>query len=575
MIKNVKLSKRLLSMLAGAVIGVTPLAATSEAKETTGFTLVKQEMKIEGNDLNLDNYTKELEATYNYLKQFINYDNLQADLQCLYYIANRTYMSTDVNNELTEYGAIYGIDNVKNNFENAFALISKINEYNENTIRNDYQNNTMDINHLIDISKLCFDEHDRNIVRSMFENYFNAYKNKLFDNEDYTAVFKELTTLNSEERLNNAHELQTGAMWISQITIGREVMEMLHDDMLNDYSIEELSKYFVREELEKGNWILRDDVSFDLNCLSELEYEIFNLGELETFCYNQVNNNIFRIFEVSDVKEQTVINETETTEVKETNNNTCPEVSLNDTVSFDEGVKKAYDYLSAKVSYDHLQTDLQCLYYLANREYLGDVESDLINNGIVFETNFETEEGLQNFMQAYSLINVILDYNQSVIRDDYENNTMDINHLIDPSIICMNSNDRNIVHMIHVSYFEAYKNGRFENQNYYEVLKELVSNSELSVGSMWLARNIIGGDTMQMLRDDMQEDFERKELDKYFIAKELNKGQWLLRDDINVSMNDTEELSREVYNFKELWAYVYDNVNNDLFMSFQVNCNVK
>ena len=60
-----------------------------------------------------------------------------------------------------------------------------------------------------------------------------------------------------------------------------------------------------------------------------------------------------------------------------------------DTVSFDEGVKNAYDYLSAKVSYDHLQTDLQCLYYLANREYLGDVESDLINNGIVFETNFE------------------------------------------------------------------------------------------------------------------------------------------------------------------------------------------
>ena len=58
MIKNVKLSKRLLSMLAGVVIGVTPLAATSETKETTGFTLVKQEMKIEGNDLNLYNYTK-------------------------------------------------------------------------------------------------------------------------------------------------------------------------------------------------------------------------------------------------------------------------------------------------------------------------------------------------------------------------------------------------------------------------------------------------------------------------------------------------------------------------------------
>ena len=40
-------------------------------------------------------------------------------------------------------------------------------------------------------------------------------------------------------------------------------------------------------------------------------------------------------------------------------------------------------------------------------------------------------------------------------------------------------------------------------------------------------------------------------------------------------MNDTEELSREVYNFKELWTYVYDNVNNDLFATFQVDCKTK
>ncbi len=569
MIKNIKLSKRLLSLLTGMAIGITPIAASSETKSTQGFTLVKQEMKIEGNDLNIDNYTKEMEKAYNYLKQFIDYDNLQSDLQCLYYISNRTYMNTEVNNDLIDYEAIYGNDNIAKNFENSFRLINIINEYNENTIRNDYTNNTMDINHLIDVSLLCYDSHDREIVRSMFENYFNAYKNNRFENKDYTNVFKELTTLNSEEKLNNAHELHTGTMWLSEITLGREVIEMLHDDMLNDYSIEELSKYFIREELEKGNWILRDDVSLDLNCLSELEYEIFNLGELETFAYDQVNNNIYKLFDAQNMeKKENIMLDNE--ELSEDDND------YQKSQCFEENIQNAYSYLLNYINYDHMKSDLQCLSYLTNREYLTeDEENNLINNGVVYQTNFETEEGLQNFMQAYSLINVILDYNQSVIRNDYENNTMDINHLVDPSIICIDNNDKEIVHNIHVQYFEAYKNGRFENENYYEVLKELVSNGNLSVGAMWLSRNIIGGNTMQMLRDDMQEDYERKELDKYFIAKELNKGQWFLREDINVTMNDSNELSREVYNFKELWQYVYDNVNNDLFASFQVDCKTK
>ena len=480
-------------------------------------------------------------------------------------------MSTEVNNELMDNQIVYGEEYLQENFNRALNLINLINEYNTKTIRNDYENNTMDINHLIDISLLCYDSHDQELVRSMFENYFNAYQNNRFDNIEYTNVFKELTTLNAEEKLGNSHELQTGAMWLSQITLGREVIDMLRDDMLNDYTIEELQRYFVREELEKGNWILRDDVSFDLNCLNELEYEIFNMGELTTFCYDQVNNNINKIFDIqnTEIKE---INESNDTEIE---NEICDE-EYHEPQSFEEGVNNSFNYLSQYINYDHLKTDLQCLYYLTNRTYLSEeVDNDLINDGIVYQTSFESEEGLQNFMQAYSLINVILDYNQSVIRNDYENNTMDINHLIDPSMLCMNQEDKRMVHNIHVNYFEAYKNGRFENTNYYEVLNELVNNSELSIGAMWLSRNIIGGDTMQMLRDDMQEDYERKELDKYFDKKELNKGQWFLRDDINVSLNDSSELSREVYNFKELWSYVYDNVNNDIFATFMVNCNVK
>ena len=562
MIKNVKLSKRLLSMLTGAIIGVTPVLANAESENTTGFTLVKQEMKIEGNDLNIDRYAKKIENAYYYLKQFIDYETLQADLQILYYIANRGYISTESNDELVENKIVYSQDYIKENFNGAFRLIDKINEYNQNTIKNDYENKTMDINHLIDVSKLCFDIHDQEIVASMFKNYFNAYQNNCFDNEEYTSVFKELTTLNAYERENNAHSLMTGAMWLSQITIGREVIQMLHDDMLRDYSKEELLKYYNEEEFNNVIWKLKDDVSLDLNCLNELEYEIFNLGELETFCYNQVNNNIYKIFSFVDTHEEQTVIENNNEEYSNPN-------------SFNEGVSNAYNYLSNKISYDHLQTDLQCLYYLTNRTYLTNEEDELINNGIVYQTNFETEEGLQNFMQAYSLINMVLDYNQSVIRNDYEQSTMDINHLIDPSVICMDATDKQIVHELHVEYFEAYKNNCFENQNYYNVVKELVNNENLSIGAMWLSRNIIGGDVMQMLRDDMQADYTRDDLNKFFVSNELNKGQWLVREDINLNSNTNNELELEVYNFKSLWQYVYDDVNNDLFTSFMVDCNTK
>lgn len=558
--KNIKISKKLLSMLTAGVLMGTPVMASGDTDtNNSGFTLVKQEMKVEGNDLNLNSYTNKLESSYNYLKQFIDYDNLQADLQILYYMANRSYMSSETNELLIGNEIIYSEDYIKENFNRAFYLMDLINEYNEKTIRNDYLNKTMDINHLIDPSVLCFDAHDQKIVRSMLENYFNAYSNDLFENEDYVSVFKELTTLNAEEKEHNAHSLMTGAMWLSQRTIGREVMEMLHDDMLRDYPMEELLKYFVKEELEQGNWVLRDDVSLDLNCLSDLENEIFNLGELETFCYTQVDNNIYKIFSVNNVVDNNEV--VENKNVESFSNN-----------SYNETVTSAYEYLTARIGYDHLQSDLQCLSYLTNREYLSsEEEQELINNGIVYETNFETEEGLQNFMQAYSLINIILDYNQSVIRNDYNNQTMDIEHLVDPSVICMDANDKQLVHNMHVAYFEAYKNGRFENQHFYDSLKEVI-NANGSIGAMWLARNIVGGDLMQLLRDDMQEDYKRDALDKFFNKAELNKGQWYVRDDITLNSESSDELEREVSNFNTLWPFVYDNVNIDLMASFSVDC---
>ena len=108
--KNIKPGKSLISMIAAGVLMATPVMANADGnnENTSGFTLVKQEMKVEGYDLDLNNYTGKLETSYNYLKQFIDYDYLQADLQILYYMTNRPYMSTNTNNELIAMDVVYG-----------------------------------------------------------------------------------------------------------------------------------------------------------------------------------------------------------------------------------------------------------------------------------------------------------------------------------------------------------------------------------------------------------------------------------------------------------------------------------
>ena len=119
--KNIKVSKKLLSMLTAGVLMGTPVMASGDTDtNNSGFTLVKQEMKVEGNDLNINSYTNKLESSYNYLKQFIDYDNLQADLQILYYMANRSYMSSETNELLIGNEIIYSEDYIKENFNRAF-----------------------------------------------------------------------------------------------------------------------------------------------------------------------------------------------------------------------------------------------------------------------------------------------------------------------------------------------------------------------------------------------------------------------------------------------------------------------
>ena len=593
--KNIKIYKKLISMVTAGMLMVSPMLASAEGNSNentnTGFTLVTQEMNVEGNDLNIDKYISGLENSYNYLKQFINNEDMQAKLQILYTIFNRSYMSTKTYNDLADKNVIYSDEYINENFNKAFDLVYSILAYNEKIIREDYKNGTMDINHLIDPSVFCFDVHDKKIVRSVFEHYFNAYKNGLFENEDYVEAFKEITTLNSQEKKYNALQAETGATWGLQIIIGRLAVEMLHDDMLADYSIDELSNYYVREKLEAEprEWVLRDDVQFDLECLSELEYEIFNCEQLINFCYKKVNNNVYHLFNITHNLE--TANPYESYEFEGTvvgNTETVPEVtdlSLEEEVdgidftrdyTYTECVEKALEHLTSKISYDHLLVHAECYTYLCNREYLTEEEeNDLITNGIVFKTDFNDPEGTKNFMEAFEFINSVIEYNQSVIKDDYDNGTMDINHLIDPSVFCMNANDRKLVHELHVAYFKAYKNGRFKNNYFIYVVSKLAEEkgiTPLSVGAMWNARKIVGSCLKQSIRDDNQADYPKEEIYKVYDNVELAGAQWVVKEGLEPSIYSDNELEAGAAYYKLLDEIINIYGNNDLFESFGIPC---
>ena len=302
--KNIKISKKLLSMLTAGVLMVTPVAshANGNEKESTidkEFTLVMQEKDLA--PLDIAEYTFGVGASYEYLKQFINYDGMQQDLQCLYYLTNREYITGDDERELIARGYVYetSIDEQKyENFMRAYNLINMIADYNQSVIRK-----TDDSSKLIDVSMLCYGNFDKKLVNDMHMNYFNAYQNGKYDNEYYQMVFKQLTTLNAYEHAGNASEISVGTRWLALNSIGGGVMQMLRDDMQEDFSRSELDQYFVKSELNKGQWILREDISLDLNCLkNELECEVFDFGQLWTFVYDHVNDDIMKSFQVDCTK---------------------------------------------------------------------------------------------------------------------------------------------------------------------------------------------------------------------------------------------------------------------------------
>lgn len=300
---NNNLVKRLLSWSLALSLGTTApaLAGTTKNGNTASdkaktCALVMQEEN--NHKMAIDEFAYGIGTSLEYLKKFINYDHMQQDLQCLYFLTNIDYISPELRDELANKGVVYNAnldaEEGLKNFMNAFNLINVILDYNQSRVRD--VNNKDEI---IDVANICYDEHDAELVSNMNENYFNAYKNGMYDSMEFSKVFRQITTLNAYEHEGNAYELSTGARWVAQNVIGGDVMQMLRDDMQKRFAKETLYKYFKKEELNRAQWFMRDDLEFDLNCLSDEELEVFMFGQLWQFVYTDVNKDIFKYFEVN------------------------------------------------------------------------------------------------------------------------------------------------------------------------------------------------------------------------------------------------------------------------------------
>ena len=304
--KNLRVSKKLLSMLTAGVLMTTPVIANSDKENDnaneSNFELVQQ-VKY-NTPLTMEEYVLGVKNAYAALVSKINYDNIQADLQCLYYLTNRAYISSDLENKLINDGIVYEthLYDEMENFMRSINLINVINDYNQSVIAH-----TNNIDDLIDLSVLCYAEADRNLVHDIHMNYFNAYKSGRYyketfeDNEAYRMLFKQLTTLNAEEKAGNADEMSVGARWTTLNTYGVSTMEMLCTDMQEEHKGMELAQFFDKEELNQKQFVVRSDIAFDYNrCIEkpDLQSEVEDYAQLWDFAIDKVHNDIFETFNV-------------------------------------------------------------------------------------------------------------------------------------------------------------------------------------------------------------------------------------------------------------------------------------
>ena len=337
-VKNLKINKKIASIITAFHLMFTPVLANAQSGEYTdvqpsqSYTqqddreikttedalafLAKQEDREVSKTLTAAKFAVLVEMCKNYSKQFFDYPDMQQDIQNLLYLMNHLYMNEEEHTEefLIENGYVKPVSMAEGKYEAILSAQQFLNvraDYNQSKI-----SETSNPSELFDLSNFCYDETDRACLHEMFNLWVKSHLNGTYDNfvtdakdslvniEDFEKsnmyqLFKMLTTLNAMERKVNSFALQPGAAFGTKMTNGLDEMQVIYDYLFDHYTNEQLSKYYDKQGLVAYQ-LIRNDVPTDkctlLGCLVDMH------TELQYICLEQSLPDLFKSFETESCK---------------------------------------------------------------------------------------------------------------------------------------------------------------------------------------------------------------------------------------------------------------------------------
>lgn len=155
-------------------------------------------------------------------------------------------------------------------------------------------------NRLPDLDVELYADRDIEIARNAKVNIVNAYRSVydgtlLTENPAYIDLFGMLTTLNAEEKKDNAKELSGGGYFYLENVLGYATYNMQSDYLMENFTMEELKVYFEYESILSKKWVVRSDAPLEDNCSkNEIESIIYDMSQLKRFIAETVNNDLLR-----------------------------------------------------------------------------------------------------------------------------------------------------------------------------------------------------------------------------------------------------------------------------------------
>lgn len=245
---------------------------------------------------------------------------------------------------------------------------------------------------------------------------------------------------------------------------------------------------------------------------------------------------------------------------------------------YEIGVSKAYKEISKYINYDNMKNDIYSFFYLVNYGYITDeLEKEIIEKGYIKPNDLfddegklrASDEGMTNFDNYSRLKNYIMDYNERKAEIGGKTKEIaSIGEYIDPSVLCMTEEDKEIVHNLFVYYVEGYDltpNSIMHNKDYLELSKKLLvldggqlETSPQKVGIRWMINNVIGYYLMDFEQDYMLANYSMNELSEYFEQTDLNFYQFVLKG-TPISYDSSSELCLLAKNYGQHRHFFIDN----------------